>query len=237
LVSHPACSRGLWGCCIPGLAPLWGWGSHRASACWEHRRWASAPMGAAWCCEAAPLHSYLLLEWSAPLSPRWPPAVPGGSRDGASAQPRGRETEAGAGYSLPRRLERCRTPSQALGSAESLSHLTIASRCRAGHPMSGREGVRVARAKEMGETWPDSHSPPPAAPPPRSSLTPRQASAGATIPVRPHPVPVHTMLPLLLLCGALGCGADQAGKARRRWRWGWRGLGLARGGHARLMGR
>jgi len=148
-----------------------------------------------------------------------------------------RETEAGAGYSLPRRLERCRTPSQALGSAESLSHLTIASRCRAGHPMSGREGVRVARAKEMGETWPDSHSPPPAAPPPRSSLTPRQASAGATIPVRPHPVPVHTMLPLLLLCGALGCGADQAGKARRRWRWGWRGLGLARGGHARLMGR
>lgn len=84
---------------------------------------------------------------------------------------------------------------------------------------SGSEGVRVARAEEMGEPWPGSRSPPPAAPPPRSRLTPRQAGRGATIPVPTAvrvPVPVPTMLLLLLLCGALGCGAERAGKARTR---------------------
>lgn len=44
--------------------------------------------------------------------------------------------------------------------------------------MSGREGVWVALAKEMGETWPDSHSPPPAAPPPRSCLIPARPAVG-----------------------------------------------------------
>ncbi|XP_005441772.3 endothelial protein C receptor [Falco cherrug] len=60
----------------------------------------------------------------------------------------------------------------------------------------------------MGETWPESRSPPPAAPPPRP-LTPRQASGAPSVPI-PVPVPVPTMLRVLLLCGALGCGAGQA---------------------------
>ncbi|KAK2538677.1 Procr [Columba livia] len=63
----------------------------------------------------------------------------------------------------------------------------------------------------MGEPWPSSHSPPPAAPPPRSCLTPRQAGRGATIAVPiAGCVPVPTMLRLLLLCVALGCRAECA---------------------------
>lgn len=68
-------------------------------------------------------------------------------------------------------------------------HHPVPGCCKAS--VSGREGVRVAWAKEMGETWLDSRSPPPAAPPPRSRLTPCQTGRGATIPV---PIPVPTRI-------------------------------------------
>ncbi|XP_062438180.1 endothelial protein C receptor-like isoform X2 [Rhea pennata] len=65
----------------------------------------------------------------------------------------------------------------------------------------------------MGETWPDSHPPPPGAPPPAwERLSARQAT-GPPLLSQSHPQPgpwPRGMLCLLLLCGALACGADQA---------------------------
>ncbi|XP_025956318.2 LOW QUALITY PROTEIN: endothelial protein C receptor [Dromaius novaehollandiae] len=64
----------------------------------------------------------------------------------------------------------------------------------------------------MGETWPDSHPPPPGAPPPAARLSPRQpAGLPLLSPSRRGPGPLpRAMLCLLLLCGALACGADRA---------------------------
>lgn len=119
------------------------------------------------------------------------------------AHPRDGETEASTGCSLP------------TGWSDAIRSRRTWWQLGATPGPSGSEGVRVAWAEEMGEPWPGSHSPPPAAPPPRSCLTPRQAGRGATIAVPiAGCVPVPTMLRLLLLCVALGCRAECAGKAR-----------------------
>lgn len=182
---------------LPGTGVL----SHQCL--WKHRCWVPvlSPHGVV-LLPSIPKSSHVS-SWRAVSSPTSSITQMHGDR--APAHPRDGETEASTGCLLP------------IGWSDAVWSRRTWWQLGATPGPSGSEGVRVARAEEMGEPWPGSHSPPPAAPPPRSCLTPRQAGRGATIAVPiAGRVPVPTMLRLLLLCVALGCGAEQAGKARTR---------------------